>query len=296
MAANVHQRIEYRGDTWLLRKTPLALIVLHFGLVMLLYDDSHRRNAGWILIAAGAGWVMFVLHRRIHPGKPLAVLSQRGLAMRLGQLKDILIPWREISDVSAVSFKAWDPASRLPFRSTYRDITAVTVSKGYYDQQILIPSRTRRGPVWDLLFRPKGDAIQVLLHHDELSVPAAELRHAVDTRWRAFTGRPELEPLRAESRPAAGGLYGGGGGGAAVAAGGMVWTPWQVIKFAVPLALVALVLANAMQVWETPEQVEARLERARVAEEERLEALERKRQEEEWKQFWKDVDRDLRRP
>jgi hypothetical protein len=293
MATSIYQRIEYRGDTWLLKQTPFALLVLLLGLFILLYDDSDRRHGAWILVATGAGWIAFMLYRRFHPSKPTVALSPRGLAMRLDLNRDLLIPWREISDVSAVTFKEWDSTSRWPFRSTFRDITAVTVSKGFYERHILVSPRIRRGPMWNVLYRPRGDAMHVLLHHKDLSVPADELRNAVDARWRAFSGRPDLEPSRDESGPApAGGLY----GGPAIAAGEMVWTPWQLIKFAVPLAAIVVVLANAARIWETPEQVEARLERARVAEEERLEALERHRQKMKWEQFWKDVDRDFRRP
>jgi hypothetical protein len=43
-----------------------------------------------------------------------------------------------------------------------------------------------RGPGWEFIFVPKGNVVQVALHHASLPATAAELREAAEWRWKAF--------------------------------------------------------------------------------------------------------------
>jgi hypothetical protein len=61
-----------------------------------------------------------------------------------------------------------------------------------------------RGRAWKYHFIPKDGGVQVALFHDVLSVPANDLRDAVEDRWRAFSRHPnaKLPPRpRVPSKP-----------------------------------------------------------------------------------------------
>jgi hypothetical protein len=72
----------------------------------------------------------------------------------------------------------------------FTGVTVVLVTQAFYDQHIHVDSWLLRGPNWHNFFIPKGSMMQVAFHHDALAAPAAELRTAIETRWRAFGGAP----------------------------------------------------------------------------------------------------------
>jgi hypothetical protein len=64
----------------------------------------------------------------------------------------------------------------------------VLVTKAFYDRVIHVDSWILRGPGWDAAYIPKDDMMQVAFHHEALPATAAELRTALETRWKAFRG------------------------------------------------------------------------------------------------------------
>jgi hypothetical protein len=79
---------------------------------------------------------------------------------------------------------------------TLRNVTVVVVSQRFYDTVIHVDSLLLRGPGWENWFVPKGDMVQVALHHEALPVTADTLHAAVLARWTAFRG---ADPAHAQS-------------------------------------------------------------------------------------------------
>lgn len=287
---DVHQILEYRADQAIASLMPWALVLCLMGLVMLIYPDRGMVSdaiAGWVLLLAGVGGTAFALHRGAVPGKPQLVLSPQGLSLRIGSVKQVLIPWHEIQAVDTIDFKVWNWASRLPLRVRFRDCTAVLVSKAFYDTHMHVASAFMRGPTWESLFRPHGEQMHVALHHEQFSVQSGDLRDAIEQRWRAFRDRPVPAPHQNVARRIS-----------VPARAAIITSPWSVVKIAVPILGILVVLANAMGVWQTRGQQEARIAQAERAKEERRaqeqrkqEQEERKRQQEKWDKFYRDMRR-----
>lgn len=306
-ATDVHQILEYRTDKWIMTWVPIALLLCLMGLIMLVYSNRGSVSdavAGWILLAAGAGGTGFALFRRYNPGKPALVLSPEGLLLRIGSVKEILIPWREVHGVDTSDLKVWNWLRPIPPRVKLRDCTLVSVSRAFYDQHIHVDSAFMRGPGWDSLFIPNGASVQIALHHEQFSVRPDEVREPIEARWRAFRdrSRPPASPAREDdaivrSRDRSGAIS-GTRPPLGMGTGPIVSSPWEMVKVAVPLIGIAVVLANYLGVWETSGQETARLEREERAEEERQEKEvrkkeqeERKKHKEEWDEHWRDFHR-----
>ncbi|MGE3145757.1 MAG: hypothetical protein AB7K35_09240 [Pseudorhodoplanes sp.] len=150
----------------------------------------------WFMLYAtlliSAVMTLYGLHRWLGGGKPLLILSPAGLRIHVDFVKDIDIPWRAVRGVSkdtvTGSFRG------QPVR--FEDVTMVLVSKAFYDRHIHIRSWLSRGPGWYHNFIPKGDMVQVALHHAAMNATSAELYTAVETRLRAF-GDPDAVPAKA---------------------------------------------------------------------------------------------------
>src|SRR4029077_9949591 len=83
------------------------------------------------------------------------------------------------------------------------NVTVVLLSRQFYDSHIFVRSFLLRGPGWKANFIPKGELVQVALHHTLLAVEPRALRQAVEARWHAFRDQTAGEPTRT-SVPAAG--------------------------------------------------------------------------------------------
>lgn len=134
-----------------------------------------------LIFAFGAASVIYGLVLRFK-SKPLLVMSPAGLRLHVDFHKGIVIPWHEVRGVDSIDVSG----SVRGRRFLAPGVTAVLVSRSFYDRHIYIRSWFLRGPGWDLHYIPKGDIVQVVLHHEMLPVSAAELRAAVEARWRAF--------------------------------------------------------------------------------------------------------------
>jgi hypothetical protein len=144
-----------------------------------------------LTLAVGAPCALYGFSRWRHP-KPMLTLSPTGLRLHMEFVKTVLIPWREIHGVDSI-----DISGRVGGRDAYLpDVTVVLVTRAFYDRYIHVTSWLLRGPAWHMNFIPKGDMMQVALHHEIMSATAAELRAAVEARWSAFR---DAKPAAAES-------------------------------------------------------------------------------------------------
>jgi hypothetical protein len=155
----------------------------------------------------------------------------------------------------------------------------IMLSKEFYDTHIFVDSRFKRGPGWNIIFKPREVQVQMALLHEPFSVSAQSLRQAVETRWKAFGAEAagiaaaqqtstDLTQIVADgARPS-------------------LSLPWQLAKIIAPLIGIAVVGANLAGLWATQGQIKARAEqevlaawhKARQAEENKFEAQQRQRQ------------------
>jgi hypothetical protein len=205
---DVHQILEYRADTAFARLLPTGLGLCFLGLLGLALLDGDRDFqiilAIGILLAAGPGIVAFALFKRSNRGKPVFVLSPMGVHYRIPWVKEFLIPWREIRGIDTIDITTSNWSYRNPGTMTFSNVTAVLVPKPFYDARIHVGALLLRGPGWEANFIPKGDLVQVALHHELVSAEPRALREAVEARWHAFRDQssPIAAPAAAENKRA----------------------------------------------------------------------------------------------
>jgi hypothetical protein len=259
-------------------------------------EDAEQMHflAAAILIAAGSGWIAFALYRRANPGSPVLELSPGGIRFLIPGLKEIRIPWREVSAIERMGGSSF--FSRLVHpRLPRRGVTAIRVSRAFYDRQIHVASPFMRGPGWNRMFFPGEKTARIALHHEALSVPADELHRAVEERWKAFRPRRSVLDERetpgtptAEAEPARHRVD------ATRSSGLSLGQAWYAAKIVVLLAGIAAMLANIMGYWQTGSQRQARAEHDywqsqydKWDAEEKRSAEERRKKDQEWEEFWK---------
>jgi hypothetical protein len=297
---DVHQTLEYRGDATIAGLLPFGLALCFLASLALALVDRTESGvvaAVCIVMAAGIGVVAVALWKRRYRGKPLFVLSPRGVHFRLGA-QYVLVPWREVQGIDSADVTSWNFSFRYPGTITFHDVTVVLLSRAYYEAHILLPF-WRRGPAWHATFVPKGGMVRLALHHEAVSVEARALRAAAEARWHAFRGAPaEGMPVRT-SVP--GVMARTAGTAAALPSPGIALgkprplSAWDAVKVVVPLIGIAIALSNALGLWATAGQTKAREERRLWAEQERQREEERRKFNESVKRVEKERDEYLRR-
>jgi hypothetical protein len=152
---------------------------------------GHEKYIVYFAFALGVFLTGYGLHHTFNAGTPIAVLSPSGIALDIEWVKNFLIPWHEVKAVEKIDV-------RVPTKGwykTYKDVTAVVVSKRFYDRVVHIDNAILRGPGWDHNFIDSGDTVQIALSHAVLPASAVEIFAAVDTRWKAF--RDKTKPMKA---------------------------------------------------------------------------------------------------
>lgn len=192
---DVYETLSYGREGNLARKALLAAGLGLVGLVMLfvlLRDPDAKAGhvvPAFVLIIAGLGFVVFAFWRRRNPGEPMLVLSSAGIRYRLAKRLTFVIPWDEIADVDTadITFHHHGVSWRQ------RDVPVVLVSERFYRSQVKPDTWWHRGLAWEYYFVHKGKAVQVSFFHDVLSQPSADLRAAIEKRWRAFSRHPNAQ-------------------------------------------------------------------------------------------------------
>lgn len=286
--ADLYRTVAYRADRIFLVHLPTALFIGLLGLTMLAFsDDADTKHfvAAGALIAACLAWIGFGLYRRGQPSQPVIELSPIGLLLRISHVKQVRIPWREISDVESVS-----GFSIYPRMFRYRDEPAISVSRSFYDRQIHPNSSVMQGPDRAHTFRVEKDIARITFFTEGLDVSKAELRQAVEARWKAFGSyQSSVEPGTSRpADPAPSGLSDKQSPGLGLA------SIWYGTKVAGLLAAIVVVLANALGYWQTDGQREARIahetwqaQLRKWEDEEKQAAEERRKRDKEWDDFWR---------
>jgi hypothetical protein len=185
---DVHEPLRYGRGKMNRKWLALGVLLLAIGAVFAHIRPGSFTIYDWFMtafsIALGAFMTLYALFRTLFPGKPLLELSPAGLRLHIEWVKDVLIPWHEVRGVETI-----DVTGRVRGQTVYLPgVTAVLVSRPFYDRHIHVNSWLLRGPGWDTNFIPKDSMVQIALHHQALPVGAQELRAAVEARWRAFRG------------------------------------------------------------------------------------------------------------
>jgi hypothetical protein len=186
---DVHRTLTYGSGRVGRKFLEIGLVALAAGAALLYLQPDDFGPFEWFMtaltLAVGGAVSLYGLVRWLRP-KPLLVMSPAGLHLHLDFLKTILIPWHEIHGVDSIDISG--TFRRYPVFLS--GVTVVLVTRRFYDRHIHVKSWFLRGPGWDTNFIPRrdstGDMMQVALHHEVLPATAAELRTAVEARWRAF--------------------------------------------------------------------------------------------------------------
>ncbi len=321
---DVHQTLEYRMATAIVRLLPTGLLLIFLGLSIFVLVDPDRERLGTFIgivlcLVTGSAVIGVALWTRSSHGKPLFTLSQAGIHYRIPWVKTLLIPWREIRGVDTIDIEAgyWSFSGSRFSLPTYnvmicRDVTVVLLSKQFYDSRIFVGSFFLRGPGWKANFIPKGSLVQMALHHELVSVEPRALREAVEARWQAFRDQPVPTRTSVPFVPVAGSNAGIPGNAAArpapesdvVAMGEnpRAMPRWEAIKIVTLLIGIAAAAANLAGVWHLPGQNEVREARAKARAEQKYweESMRRSREETrqreaEEKERRRDFDETMRR-
>ncbi len=204
-ARDVHQTLSFGKEGYLFRQMPLAIAVSLLG-VGLLYLLSGGRPAKpgalvavYVLICGGFGFAAYACWRRMHPAQPVLVLAPTGIRYRIDGRLLLTIPWNEIAGVDTADIRM----TTRGITWKQRDVPVVLVSESFYRSRVKPDTWWHRGAAWRYYFIPRDGAIQISLFHDVVSQPSADLRDAIERRWRAFSRHPnaQLPPAPHPARP-----------------------------------------------------------------------------------------------
>ena len=189
---------------------------------------------GWMMIYLGLGWIGFAVVRHFHPGRPIVMLSPRGVAFHRSWLPNILIPWQDVKGVGALEIETdGGPPTLAPH------VIAVVVTKDFYERHIAPKRGFLAPPGSEFMFRPKGAMMQVVLTQAEVTVDPKHLHVPIEARWTAFRDR-------AASVPDVGSASGPPIDFARWSIDG---SPWQAIMFLAPIAGMIAVALHAGGIW-----------------------------------------------
>jgi hypothetical protein len=191
-STDVHRTLAYSDAKVNKQLLLVALALCGVGVLFVTIYATYaiEYKLGWVMAAAGVGLAVYAHFRLFNPGKPLLVLSPNGLLLRTVG-KDIFIPWHEVRGVDAIHFKSWTAVYTslppVPVPVKFRNVTVVLVSRDFYEDELVsaYPALVHHR-VWGRTFIPKGNLVQVALHHDILPVEPEELRRQVAARLYAF--------------------------------------------------------------------------------------------------------------
>lgn len=179
---NVHERLVWsRGKLHRMRMTVFVLGTAAAITGAFIVEKDLQRFALGVAAAVFLGFAVYDLFRTLE-NAALIELLPAGIIFRTTS-EDFIVPWSEIHGVDTIDVRA-------EFRGQeqiYPGVTAVLVSRFFYDRVIHEGWMLMRGPGWDAHFIPKGDEVQLAIHHEILpGVTADEVRRQVEERWKAF--------------------------------------------------------------------------------------------------------------
>jgi hypothetical protein len=195
---------------------------------------------GWIGVFIGLGYISYALGRHYFPARPALMLSTAGITYRTAHLKSVLIPWHEIERIGPLEL-----GRHTGYPNRYPDITTLTLDTEFYERHILPNKRFAPGGGWDTMFFPEEVSTQMALPHPIwFSIDAKDIREPVEARWKAFKDRhdsttsvPRTNVEASRGTPIVYGRWKADG------------SPWQTIRFFVPLAGVLGLFGALIAYW-----------------------------------------------
>lgn len=166
------------GATRQLLIIALALFFLSFAAVI--GADESKLPITLTGTAIGLVWSGYEFWRLFNPSKPMVVLSAVGVDYRIPGSVAVFIPWAEIHDVGAIEIST--------SKARFTDVTALKVSKRFYEKEIE-DHLSLFGTQNKYLFVPKGNFVQIALHHELLGIQPRPLREAISARLYHFNNR-----------------------------------------------------------------------------------------------------------
>lgn len=154
---------------------------------------GNERYIAYLCFALGALLTGYGIHHSFNAGTPIAVLSPSGIALNIEWVKNFLVPWHEVKAVEKIDIRVPEKVGY----TTYKDVTAVVVSRKFYERFVHVDNLLLRGPGWEHNFIDNGDTVQIALNHAVLPATAAEIYAAVDSRWKAFRDRTKPQAKQA---------------------------------------------------------------------------------------------------
>lgn len=184
---------------------------------------------GWMAIYLGVGWSAFAVYRHFNPGRPIVMLTPAGVAFHRSWLKDVFIPWQEVRGVGPLDIS---DGGSVP--AINPNAIVVLVDDDFYERHIAPKRSFLPPPGSELMFRPQGQLIQMVLSSTEIVAAPEEFRGPIAARWQAFKDRPPA------SVPAAGGM---GVASTVVGRWAVDGSRWQLGTFLAPfVGMAAIVL------------------------------------------------------
>jgi hypothetical protein len=118
------------------------------------------------------------------------VLSPDGIRQRLSHGRILHIPWDEVQGVVSVDQTVMNV---LGFYQTILNVPAVVVSEAFYDRVMPLQPWSRRPLNWGHFAEARKGTVRVLFRPAFLGTRGRDLRHAIETRWRAFSRHPNAK-------------------------------------------------------------------------------------------------------
>lgn len=153
--------------------------------ILLLADDLFELVTGWGSVVVFPLWALYEIYWLTRKDTALIELLPQGIIFRMPGLEHFIVPWHEVRGVDSIDIHTTFRGQPVLFEN----VTVVLVSRFFYDRVIHVDTFILRGPGWETNFIPKGDKVQLALHHEVLPVTAEEIRRQVEARWKAF-GQP----------------------------------------------------------------------------------------------------------
>jgi hypothetical protein len=170
----------------------LGLTGLVAGILLLIYGDNDAILPGGLGVLVGVPMTAYELYKIMRPGKPMLELTPRGLILRFDLIKEMFIPWHEVHSVGSIEINGdW-----LDRSVSWSNVTAVRVTKRFYDRNLHVDSNFLRGPHWHHFFIPRGDMVDVAFHEQTLPMKAEQLYAEIEARWHAFRGEKRATPAQ----------------------------------------------------------------------------------------------------
>lgn len=162
----------------------LALLLCAAALPLTGLRTSHHWFMFGLAVLLGVGATVYGVVALLMPATPLAVMFDDGIWLRIPGVSAFIVPWQAVQDIVTIDVDA-------VFRGeSYRieGVTALVVSRAFYDRHVKVRPSLLKPFEPGNYFIPKGDTVQIAVHHKLLPMTAEDLRAAMEAHWARSTG------------------------------------------------------------------------------------------------------------